>query len=109
MSNFLKNIDRIGKEFKFSIEGSETYTTSLGGIISILYYIGIISLFCFFGKELVLKEDPNFIHRNDQTNEFSFINLTESNFFIAICISDYNSEVVFDNRYFDVELIKQST
>jgi len=62
MFNILKSIDRLGREFKFKINGEDSFKTQFGGVISILYYVGVVSLFGFFGKELVLKEDPNFIH-----------------------------------------------
>ena len=81
-------MDRLGREFKFKTEGEEGYTTILGGIISIIYYLGSIGLLCFFGKELIFKEDPNFIQRVDTLEKNPYQTLNNSNFFMAMGICD---------------------
>jgi len=58
MASFLKSIDKIGKHFQFNIEG-DTYRTSLGGVISLLYYFGAFILAGYFGKDLYFKSEPN--------------------------------------------------
>jgi len=63
MCKVLRKIDRVGKEFKFTIAGEDSFTTGLGGIITIINYIGIIALFGFFGQELFIRQNPNFIKR----------------------------------------------
>ena len=105
MTKFLQSIDRIEKEFKFTINKEETFTTSFGGIITILYYIGLISLFGFFGKELIIKEDPNFIQRVDIKDKNSVQVINDTNFFFAIAITDYNDHAIFNRSLFEVSLI----
>ena len=102
MTKFLQSIDRIEKEFKFTINKEETFTTSFGGIITILYYIGLISLFGFFGKELIIKEDPNFIQRVDIKDKNSVQVINDTNFFFAIAITDYNDHAIFNRSLFEV-------
>jgi len=105
MSNFLRSIDRIGKEFKFTTNGEETFTTSFGGIITIIYYLGLVGLFGFFGKELILKQDPNFIQRVDISDKYPYSNISNSNFFFAIDIMDWYDTLIFNKSIFDVNLI----
>jgi len=105
MSNFLRSIDRIGKEFKFTINREESFTTAFGGIITIIYYLGYIGLFCFFGKELIIKEDPNFIERIDIKDVQSYVPVNDTNFYLSVGIIDWSENVIFDKTYFEVKLI----
>ena len=103
MSNFLRSIDRIGKEFKFQLDGEESFTTSFGGIITILNYLGLITLFIYFGKELVIKQDPNFINRTDKLDYYPEATIDNSNFLMVIGFS-YNdfSQRIYNLSYFDI-------
>jgi len=105
MTNFLKSVDRLGKEFMFNIEGEDSFRTSFGGVLSIIYFMGLIALFCYFGKELILKEDPNVIHRIDQTDTFSYINISDSNFFFAVSVTDNNNQLIYNRSYFDMKMV----
>ena len=104
MCKVLRKIDRVGKEFKFTIAGEDSFTTGLGGIITIINYIGIIALFGFFGQELFIRQNPNFIKREDIAEKNTFISLNQSNFFIALSVTDNFNNPIFDNKYFEAEL-----
>ena len=103
MTKFLKSIDRIGRPFTFNIDGEDTYRTPAGGIISIMYYIGIVVFTFYFGRDLWQRQDPNFIKRIDIEDDYKFIELNQSNFFTAIKIFDSRTGI-YNLSYFDMEL-----
>ena len=103
MADYLKRIDRVGKEFKFNIDGQESFKTSVGGIISLFYYIGLIALFFYFGRDLYQKNDPNFITRVDILNEYMYSEINNDNFFIAFSISN-GQAFIYNLSYFDIVL-----
>ena len=101
MADFFKTIDRVGKEFKFTIDGKESFKTIIGGVISLFYYMGLIALFFYFGRDLYQKTDPNFLTRQDVLNEYNFKNINDNNFFISFSLfNGINS--VYNLSYFDV-------
>ena len=77
MLTFLKDIDRVGKNFNFNIDGKDTFRTGLGGVISILYYIALIAMFGYFGKDLFIRQDPNFIQRIDYLENYPILTLNK--------------------------------
>ena len=83
MADFLKSIDRVGKEFKFTIDGQDSFKTYKGGIISLFYYTGLIALFFYFGRDLYQRTDPNFITRVDRLDDYIFRKIDSSNFFLS--------------------------
>ena len=103
MSKVLKYIDQIGKPFQFNISGLETFKTSLGGIISIIWLLGIISLFGYFGKDLFEKSNPNFIERIDRDDNYTYTSINNSELGISIGINGDNSSV-YNLSYFDMNV-----
>ena len=104
MSSFLKSIDRVGKEFKITIDRQESFKTTIGGLITIIYYCGLIALFFFFGKDLYLKQEPNFIQRVDVERKDVYEYFNVSNSFFAFSVFDsFNN--YYNLSYFDAKLV----
>ena len=61
MLYFLTKSDAYGQEFNFQIPAHGAHKTALGGLITLLYWIGSLSCAIYFGKDIVLKENPQFI------------------------------------------------
>jgi len=60
---FITNLDILGKQYQFNIHGG-TFRTLVGGILTILLWVGTIVLTWYFGQDIYLKQQPNLLERN---------------------------------------------
>ncbi len=105
MTTLLKYMDKLGKEFKFTIQG-DTFRTRPGGVISLLYYIGGIVLSYYFGKDLYYKKDPNVIEQSSFSESYPFFQLNNSNFLFGFAIAN-GFHSIFNLSFYDGELLLQ--
>ncbi len=92
------------KEFVFNIDGG-SFRTPLGGAFSILLAISFLGFTAYFGKDMYLKTDPNYLFKFDNLKYTPFINFTKDNFIFAFnLMSRETFEPVSDFSSFFVEL-----
>ncbi len=94
-SQFLKSIDNMGREFKFKIEG-KTLTTPPGGIVTIGFWISFIVCLWYFGKDIILRENPNFLIKNEVLNNYPRAKLNIKNFFISVRLENSRGNLIDD-------------
>ncbi len=59
---YISKIDLFGKEFKFTINGSERFRSTFGGILTIIVAIIVGVLAFFFGQDLYYRRNPKIIN-----------------------------------------------
>jgi len=90
MFTFLTKADAYGQGFNFHIPENGDHRTALGGLITILYWVGTLACTLYFGKDIVLKENPAFLKENIVLDESPYLDLNRSitNFTIYFRIID---------------------
>jgi len=78
MIKFLTKYDSYGQGFSFQIPDHGVHKTALGGLITLLYWIGSLACAIYFGKDLILKENPQFIKENIILDESPYLDLKDS-------------------------------
>ena len=69
----LKKFDLFGSETQLNTFGEEKFTTTCGGILSILTYIIILIFSYFFGEDFFYKSNPNVVEQERITKKTDFI------------------------------------
>ena len=91
-NNFLMKIfesmDLFGEVFNFTILGKSTYTTKIGGILSLILILTSIGVSFMFGMDLINKSNPNVIFSRIIPENYTYINCTTINFPFYWRISD---------------------
>ncbi len=100
MGTILVGVDQLGKQMNFNIEGG-TYRTSLGGIITIISFIGMMTLIYYFGNDLLYHKSPAFMKTTFKTNHYPFRNMSIADVFVAYRIRGYNQPGINDVRMFE--------
>ena len=99
--SFLKNIDLLGKPVNWQIEGRESFATSIGGFLSLIIYLGTLTLTWYFGKDIYERNNPKFLSITEYLNEDPVINLNTTIF--AMQMFDYDGNIINDRRAFSLE------
>ena len=87
----LSKIDTYGKSFDLNFDNKKVYTTSAGGLFTIITYLIVLSTIWLFGKEMYLKVNPILVAQIDvQENR---LNLT-FNINMAFTVEDTLGEPV---------------
>lgn len=68
IANSLYSIDLFGKSFSFEEKGNNKFTTTIGAIFTIFILFSTVVLGCFFGMEMIYKENPAVISSNELVN-----------------------------------------
>lgn len=97
---FLEMLDFYGKKINLNIKGEESYNTLFGGIISLLIWIGTLSLLWYFGQELWLRQEPKYFSRITYTDNTPWISLNESDFYFLFQVKDNKGRTIDNPRYF---------
>ncbi len=95
---FLKSIDGMGREFKFKLEGSK-FTTPLGGIFTLLILGGLLVFSYYFGIDMINKQYPITIEKNDIITDTTFHKVNYTNFFIGVRIENEDGQTMSDPRF----------
>jgi len=104
MGACLTSFDQVGKTYTFSLAGKESFQTIMGGIITIFKLLFMLLLLLYFGRDVALRQTPNFIAREDMLDEFPFRTLNETNSLFAATIYDGVNNIN-DRSYFDMEVV----
>ncbi len=97
-----KLIDRIGKPFRFKIEGSD-FRTSLGGIITIILTFSVVYSSYYFGEDIYRRKKPIVLLKRDLSREYPQEIVNNNNFFFGMSL-DHAGEPMSDRRAFDYNL-----
>ncbi len=108
MIDFLKSMNRLGKDFQFNLEGG-SYQIHAGGIFTIIINVVLI---WYFGKDIYLRRDPNFIKENHVLHEYPSVHLNNKNvsdplnrIFFAMALRKHkSSESILDPRIIEYYL-----
>ena len=101
--DLLLRVDYMGKDFKFLINGDDSFKTILGGLISLLTILANIVCFWYFGQDLYYRESPAYLVKKENLDHYSSQLLNNSNFFFAVAIQDVNNIPIDDRSYFSHE------
>ena len=102
---FLKSIDRHGKSFSLLIDGSDTYRTMAGGIITVIYSTVWIFLVCFFSQDIYYRVKPTLMTTKTPFENYTQFNLSNNNFFFGVNIQDEHWVTIDYFKYFDIYFI----
>jgi len=99
MAQVIKYFDFMGRKFHFNIDGGK-FKTVFGGILSIIQTLGFLALLAYYGKEIIVRQEPNTIVSNSMKRNFETYNVDSSTFNFAIRIENVNGDPVFDPAIF---------
>jgi hypothetical protein len=97
----LKILDKFGPAVKIKIKGSDSYKTSFGLALTIIYAILGVLTFVAFGRDIIEKKLPSVTFNREITTEAEF-NLTSENYFVAFYNQFDNSDVEDFERKFHI-------
>lgn len=102
----IKEVDFIGREPKMNIQGSSRMKTVFGGVLCILIYIVVTLCGIYFGKELILKEQPIIITTTQLLRDNDVINIDKGKLFnVSIALRDKEGGIVVDiEKYLTITL-----
>ncbi len=99
----LHYFDKFGKTVSLNIDREGQFTTKLGGVLTILVYLGFLVATWYFGQDIYLRQSPNVVKKQDQLKSYPFIKLNKDNFFFALRISA-NNKPLFDPTIMEIEM-----
>ena len=76
----IKSIDIFGKQVKFKIDEDDSYKTYIGGILTILVYLGMALLTWNFGKDVYEKAQPKLISYIEFLKEYPYMKIENPTF-----------------------------
>jgi len=91
----------MGPQINFNIRKLSNFKKVLGGTISLVNYFLYIIFFILFGKELLLKTNPNVISEHVNPNEFPKYQISNETFLVWR-IEDFYGKVSNLNEIFTV-------
>lgn len=91
MLNCLSLLDFYGSNFSFTLEKKKKFTTSFGGILTIITGIALIILFVVLGNDMFDRNNPRTSISKYLTKQHPQINLSEYDIEIGIKISQLNN------------------
>ena len=102
----IKEVDFIGREPKMNIQGLSRMKTVFGGVLCILIYIVVTLCGIYFGKELILKEQPIIISTTQLIKDNDIINIDKGKLFnVSIALRDKEGNIVVDiEKYLTITL-----
>jgi len=107
MIDFIKNLDFMGREFKFNIGGGmgDTYKTTFGGLLSLFQAIGFLVLLWYFGQDIYLRESPSMIVSSSLIDKFPMYDIDSTTFNFGFRVEDVLGNFLDDPREFTYDLI----
>jgi hypothetical protein len=102
--SLFETMDLFGYEIKMNVKGKETFKTILGGLLTILILLTIAYVIWYFGNEIIFKRRPYLITTDYNDSDPLRINFTDSNFMMAVGLTDINSLYYLDESIFTVQL-----
>lgn len=82
------------------------FTTGFGGVISLIVVTIIIIFAWLFGKDMIYKENPKLIIKDDILPYFPVVNLNYTYFFFAFRVEDENGNLIPEYyKYIDFEIV----
>ena len=104
---YLLHMDLFGRDLKFEENHSLSFKTTIGAMLSILVYIGIISIGILFGREIYLRKVPN-ISVSQEIRSISRINLNELPLVYTIFSFENLDTSIKTEELFDITMFNPS-
>jgi len=107
MIDFIKNLDFMGREFKFNIGGGmkDTYKTTFGGFLSLIQVIGFLILLWYYGQDIYLRQSPSMLISSSSLDKFPIYELDSTIFNFGFRVEDVLGNFIDDPRIFTYDLI----
>ena len=86
--NFIQNKDRFGKEAQLYYNGEEKFTTKIGIIITILYFVIYMAYFIYKLNRMLTKEDFSFYDTFEYNKEPPSIELSADKFYVGFALEN---------------------
>ena len=104
IKSFLKKIDVFGVPYLFKYKTKDKYTTSLGGLINIIFTILVISFTIFYFIPFSTKKNFTTLYYSNNTPNAESINLRKSNSPFALGIICGNNANILSQNYFEFNI-----
>ena len=108
-TNIIKDIDYFGREFKFSVMGSQKSKTLFGVFISLCCFTLVIVTTILFGRDFFKKQNPRLYTENIKANNFKELTISPSNFILGFRLENYEANLADDpENYFNFNIYHRS-
>jgi hypothetical protein len=98
MSSFLQSLDLFGIQFKFKMNGDSISKSTLGGLLSIFFFV-IITVFSSLNlMELISRAKPKIISYETSPKEKMFTPYNDSNLLIAFDMRNFYNTPIFNKE-----------
>jgi len=92
----------LGKKVEFKVNGKGNFTSGFGFSLSLLIYIGTLSLCWYFGKDIVNKDDPSQNNFTKFLANYPYITIDKDNFAFGFAVYDSHDNRVNDPRAYTI-------
>ena len=103
MLNYLDYVYIYGIKQDFYVNHSSKYHTLFSSFLSIITYFLIFFFLVFFGRNIFLKNNPDFNQLEVNYDYPDLINLTNENFLFAFALQDRNYTNYIDPTIYEIE------
>jgi len=110
--NFQRNyqfflfLDIFGINYNFLLNGKDKQRTFTGAWLTIIYYMIVVGLFLGFGIDLYQRKNPRVL-LNTESQPFSLVKLSNSNFTYAYRIEDQTGNIFLDESIVTTKIFYQ--
>lgn len=101
---FLKKIDMFGRKTELSMNKETSYTTVLGGFLSLIMITISIVLFVNFGSDMVYRQNPTVIFSEIYTKNPERTYFSTENFFFMFGVEAPNFTHFIDDTIYEVKV-----
>lgn len=88
MKFFLTNIDLFKTQISLSYRNDSSFSTSVGGMVSLVILMQIFVLIILFSRNFMYKLNPYIIYQEETSNEYNSISISEKNYTMAFKFMD---------------------
>ena len=108
MYKVLEKLDIFGHKLSMMINSKSSQTTSFGGTLTLLMAVLIIIATWFLGNDIIYKKEPISFSQKNISTVYDDVNVNNSTMPIAVTLSDYNSNPIWDERYIRLEMYERA-
>ncbi len=106
--NQVKKLDLFGRDIRLQINQVEKFQTTVGGCLTILLTISMMTLTWYFGQEIYLRKNPKYIVKSEHLGKSPIFYPKKPNFFFGYRLEDRYGHLPIDFRFFDLEFVAES-
>ena len=105
IGNFFNTIDIYGSHYNFTIFGKSSYSTSIGGFITILTALCYILCFYYFGTNFYYRQNPNFLNQRITEPTYQKHLINPNDIIIAFRVEDLDGNFYDTSNMLDIHPI----